>query len=370
MCSFMKPPRIELFDWLLSYASMARYNLAYSNVQGLTLEEYQRYTDFSVPLDFDFGINASAGAPELKKTLCSIYDCPTDAIVTTTGASEANFLVFSSLLGPGDEFLIEQPGYQPLWLTPEMLGARRINWSRDFQKRFRVDVEVLQGLITRKTKLVVLTNLHNPSGVLTERTSLERIATIAEEHGAYVLIDEIFLDGADIQQASSFGLPNVIVTSSTTKVYGIGGLHCGWIVAPKIIATQCQRLKAHSTGAASYFSEIMTAHLLQDARRDLIERFHRRSQTNLNYLEKWMNHHAEWFEWVRPDGGLLCFPKYTIDTPSVEFCLYLLRSQKLLVCPGSFFNQEGFIRISCGCDEIMFREALDRLENGLECLHI
>lgn len=368
MHSFMRPPRIELFDWLLSYASVARYNLAYSNAQGLTLEEYQRYTGFSVPLDFDLGINASVGAQELKGTLCSIYDCPADAIVTTTGASEANFLVFSSLLGPGDDFLIEQPGYQPMWLTPEMLGARRINWPRDFQKRFRVDVELLQELFTQNIKLIVLTNLHNPSGVLMGRTSLERIATIAEEHGTYVMIDEIFLDGADIPQDSAFGLPNVIVTSSTTKIYGIGGLHTGWIIAPKTVAAQCQKLKTHSTGAASYFSEVMTAHLLQEARRDLIKRFHKRSQKNLDYLNAWIGRHSEWFEWVRPDGGLLCFPKYSMDISSVEFSLHLLHSQKLLVCPGSFFNQEGFIRLSCGCHEIMFREALDHLEKGLECL--
>ena len=278
--------------------------------------------------------------------------------------------MFLSLLDPGDEFIIEQPGYQPLWLTPELLGARRINWSRNFQKRFRVDVELLKELFTQNTKLVVFTNLHNPSGVLTERTSIEAIATIAEEHGAYVLIDEIFLDGTDIPQSSAFGFPNVIVTSSTTKIYGIGGFHTGWIIAPKKVATLCQRLKSHSTGAASYFSEVMTAHLLQEARRDLIKRFQRRAQTNLEYLDKWIARHSEWFEWVRPDGGLLCFPKYTMDIPSVEFCLHLLNSQKLLVCPGSFFNQEGFIRLSCGCDGRIFQRALDCLVKGLEFLHI
>ena len=91
-------------------------------------------------------------------------------------AFSLNFLVFSSLLGPGDEFLIEQPGYQPLWLTPEMLGARRINLPREYHKKFRIDVELVQELFTQNAKLVVLTNLHNPSGVLTERTSLEQIA--------------------------------------------------------------------------------------------------------------------------------------------------------------------------------------------------
>jgi aspartate/methionine/tyrosine aminotransferase len=114
----------------------------------------------------------------------------------------------------------------------------------------------------------------------------------------------------------------------------------------------------------------MTAHLLQEARRELIKRFQRRAQTNLEYLDKWIARHSEWFEWVRPDGGLLCFPKYTMDIPSVEFCLHLLNSQKLLVFPGSFFNQEGFIRLSCGCDGRIFQRALDCLVKGLEFLHI
>ena len=166
-----------------------------------------------------------------------------------------------------------------------------------------------QSLITEKTKLVVLTNLHNPSGVLTKQQKIKTIAKIAEEHGAYVLVDEIFLDGSFTSQPSCFGIPNVIVTSSATKIYGLGGLHTGWIIAPQEIAVQCQKLKAHSTGAASYTSEIMTAHVLRNARVELIERFQKRAKTNFNLLKKWMNNHKEWFEWIEPDGGICVFPK-------------------------------------------------------------
>ena len=364
----MHAPRIDLFEWLLQNAPHATHNLAFSNIYGVTVEEYKALTHYSFPGNFNFGSNAQYGADELKRTLCSLYNCTSDNIVTTTGASEANFLVFSSLLNQGDEFIVEQPGYQPMWLTPEMVGARRIHWPRRFENKFSVDIETLNNLITEKTKLIVLTNLHNPSGVFTHHKVIKAIAEIAEDHDVYVLVDEIYLDGSFILQPSSFGLPNVIVTSSATKIYGLGGFHSGWIIAPREITMQCQKLKALSTGAASYPSEIMTAYILREARGDLIKRFQKRAKTNFELLKQWMHNHTEFFEWVEPDGGILCFPKYTMDIPSVDLCKYLFDSQKLLVNPGSYFNQEGFIRLSYGCDEFALQSALDALEAGLRNL--
>jgi aspartate/methionine/tyrosine aminotransferase len=364
----MQAPRIDLFEWLLQNAPHATHNMAFSNIHGLTIQEYKTLTDFSLPDSFELGSNAQYGAHELKETLCSKYSCTVRNIVTTTGASEANYLVFSSLLSKGDEFIIEQPGYQPMWLTPEMLGARRVPWPRTIEHRFSVQIETLESLITKKTKLVVLTNLHNPSGVLTNPATLKEIAKIAANHDIYILIDEIFLDGSFFPQSSSFGLPNVIVTSSATKIYGLGGLHTGWIIAPEEVALHCQRIKAHTTGAASYTSEIMTARILSVAQADLMKRFQKRAKTNLEYLKKWMNQHTEFFDWIEPDGGIVCFPRYTMKISSVDLCKYVFETQKILVNPGTYFNQDGFIRLSYGCELPLLQRALDALETGLRNL--
>jgi len=160
----------------------------------------------------------------------------------------------------------------------------------------------------------------------------------------------------------------VIVTSSATKIYGLGGLHTGWIIAPEEVALHCQRFKAHTTGAASYTSEIMTAHILSAARVELIKRFQKRSKTNLDYLNKWMNQHKEFFKWINPDGGIVCFPKYTMKISSVDLCKYLFEKQKILINPGAYFNQDGFIRLSFGCDLPLLQSALDALETGLRNL--
>lgn len=368
MFASMQVPRIDLFEWLLRKAPLATYNLAYSNIDGLTVQEYKKLVDFPLSDSFEMGSNALYGADELKKTLGEMYNCNNENIVTMTGASEANFLLFASLLSKDDEFIIEQPGYQPMWLTPEMFGARKISWQRTFENKFKVDIDAIRNLLTKKTKLVVLTNLHNPSGVLTEKATIRSIAEIASEYGAYVLVDEIFLDGSFTSQQSSFGIPNVIVTGSATKIYGLGGLHTGWIVASPEIATQCQKLKAHSTGAASYVSEILTARILRSARVDLIRRFHNRSRPNLVYLKKWMSQHNEFFGWVEPDGGIVCFPRYALPIRSVELCNFLFDTQKVLVNPGSYFNSEGFIRLSFGCDPLLFQQALDALEKAMNDL--
>jgi aspartate/methionine/tyrosine aminotransferase len=289
--------------------------------------------------------------------------------VTTTGASEANFLVFSSLLTNSDDFIVEQPGYQPLWRTPEVLGAQRITWPRPFEKKFQLDIDVLESLITNKTKLIVITNLHNPSGVLTDKKTIETIAEIAQQHHTYLLIDEIFLDGSFIRQPSSFGIPNVIITSSATKIYGRGGLHTGWLIAPKEIKERCQQMKAHTTAASSYLSELMTAKILSTANDDLIKRFQKKTKNNFLILKKWMNQHKDELQWVEPHGGIFCFPKYTLNISSVELCKHLLNKHKLLVNPGTHFNQEGHVRLSYGCDIFLLQKALDELENGLQNLH-
>jgi aspartate/methionine/tyrosine aminotransferase len=365
---YMEAPRIDLFEWLLKNAPHATYNLAFSNIYGVSVQEYKHLASSFFPDNFELGSNAQYGADELTQTLGSMYNCSRSNIVTTTGATEANFLLFSSLLEKGDEFIIEQPGYQPMWSTPEMLGARRINLPRTFEQRFRVQTELLENRITEKTRLLVLTNLHNPSGVYMDRATVTDIARIAADHGVYVLIDEIFLDGSFNPVSSSFGTPNVIVTGSATKIYGLGGLHTGWIIAPEEIAAHCQRRKAHTTGASSHTSEILTARILSAARDELIKRFQRRAKTNFGYLKKWMNQHAEFFEWVEPAGGIVCFPKYSMDITSLELCTYLLTTQKLLVNPGSYFNLEGFVRLSFGCSEELLQQALDALEKGLVSL--
>jgi aspartate/methionine/tyrosine aminotransferase len=365
MPRIVRAPRIPLFEWLTTNASKTKYPLAYSNITGVTYEEFLAFTGFTLPSSYDLGIDHPHGVHELTTALAGIYHCTPENIVTSSGGTEANYLLFSSLLSPGDEVIVEQPGYGPLWLTPQTLGARVVTWPRRFEERFAVNLVTLPSLITKKTKLIVLTNLHNPSGVLLPRQMLQRVADIAAMNHVFLLVDEIFLDGSPTPQPSAYGLPNTIVTSSMSKVYGLGGMRTGWIIAPEHVAYQCQSMKSHTTGASSGLSETLNAKALLTARQAVLDRFRVRTKENLDALKTWMTSNPDIMTWTEPFGGTICFPHYTIDTPSVRLCTEILESTGLLLAPGEYFNLDKHIRLGFGINPVLFQQGLEILQKEL-----
>ncbi len=359
-------PRIELFEWLRNNHERADYVLAFSKMKGVSKREYDELVDYDPGPELDLGRGDPNGANEFKQILTQMYGCGIDNIVTTSGGTQANFLVFLATLSKKDEFIIEQPGYQPMWLTPEMMEAKKVPWFRRFNDEFRLDVDALDALITDRTKLIVLTNPHNPTGVVADRElEIRRVAEIAQARGVYVLIDEIFLDGASVPQISAYGLPNVIVTSSMTKVYGLGGQRTGWIIAPLEIATECQHAKVHTNGSSSYVGEMMNAHALRNAREFLIQRFNKLSVSNFLVLSEWMEANQDILEWVEPHGGVMCFPRYRVNMSSIELCQKLLHDHGVMVNPGEYFNLDRHIRLGYVCSEDMLRSGLKALGKGL-----
>lgn len=362
-------PRIELFEWLQNNQQRAEFVLATSKMKGLSRLEYEELVGHGLEPDLDLGRGTQSGADEFKEALKNMYNCRSGNIVTTAGGTAANFLVFLSILDKDDEFIVEQPGYQPMWMTPEMLGARKVPWIRHFKNDFRLDVEALEDLITDRTKLIVLTNPHNPTGVVADRErEIKKVAEFAQAKGIYVLVDEIFLDGAFAPQISAYGLPNVIITSSMTKVYGLGGQRTGWIIASTEIASKCQYAKVHTTGSSSYIGEIMNAHALRKARKHLVQKFFDLSMTNYRVVSEWMAANQDIVEWAVPNSGIMCFPKYKVDMPSIELCHKLLDGHGVMVNPGEYFNLDGHIRLSYACSEEVLTNGLNALGKGLRKL--
>ena len=115
-------------------------------------------------------------------------------IATAPGTSGANFLVFVALLQGGGDVLVEQPGYDPLMGAAAVLGARVTRFERRFEDGYRLDPDAVRRAITPRTRLVVITNLHNPSGVLASDEDLDEVGRIADGVGAKVLVDEVYLD--------------------------------------------------------------------------------------------------------------------------------------------------------------------------------
>ncbi len=359
----MQIPDIPLFNWLIEYLPKTKIDLANSSITSVKLSDLLNITGFEIPDDLDLGKNDPFGALELREVLAKNYRCKPDNVVTTTGGSEANFITFLALLEPDDEVIVEKPGYSPLWLVPQMLGGRIIPWERRFEDNFALDLESLKDKISRRTKLIVITNLHNPSGIQTDQKTINAIADLAAENNAFLFVDEMFLDAANEPQISAVGHEAVIVTASVSKIYGIGGLRTGWIIAQEDIIKKCLSAKWQASVASPYFSEIVVSAALSKAQNKLIDRHKSIAQQNFPIVKAWIEKHENLVDWVPPEGGILCFPKFHAypKVDSESFGKQLINEKGVLISPGKFFDLDGHFRLT-------FMNTKDELQTGLESI--
>src|SRR5205823_2479380 len=135
----------------------------------------------------------------------------------------ANHLAMAAIIEPGDEVLIEHPAYGPILDVAHYLEAKVKRFRRAEENGWAIDLDEVRRRVTPKTRLIVITNLHNPTSVLTPEPVLREIGELAQSVGALVLVDEVYLDAVyENTPRTSFHLgPEFVVTSSLTKVYGV-----------------------------------------------------------------------------------------------------------------------------------------------------
>src|SRR6266576_3473031 len=203
------------------------------------------------------GDNAYGYRPLVKAIAAHRHVAPENVVTISGGTSMANHLAMAALLEHGNEVLIEQPTYDPLLAIAEYLGAKIKRFPRRFEDDFEIDIVELEKQITRRTRVIALTNLHNPSSELVEEATLRKIGELARDVGARVLVDEVYLEAMfenSPPSAVSLG-PEFVVTSSLTKGYGLSGLRCGWILAEPDLAARLRRLDDIFAASAPYLME-------------------------------------------------------------------------------------------------------------------
>jgi aspartate/methionine/tyrosine aminotransferase len=212
----------------------------------LTGSEVPHFRMDSLPwtiADLDLDGASHPRYPPLREAIANRYGVSTDQVVAADGTSMANFLAMATLISPGDEVLIEHPTYEPLLGAAGFCGGEIKRFERKPADAFRLDVAAIEAMLSPRTRLIVITNLHNPSGALAQETELRALADLAARVGARVLIDEVYLDAAVPPRRSAVHLrPEFVITNSLTKVYGLSGLRCGWILAEPELAERMWRL--------------------------------------------------------------------------------------------------------------------------------
>ncbi len=204
----------------------ARYNLASSGIADQTLADLgASMADLTLN-----GPNAYGHKPLIAAIAARFGIDPACVVAPGGGCSFANHLALATLVSPDDEVLVEDPTYELLVSTLGYFQARVRRFPRRPEARWRLDPAAVAAALTPRTRVVVLTNLHNPSSALAEESAIAAIAEAAALVGARVLVDEVYLEltfGAGEARTAFAEGGNVIVTSSLTKAYGLSGLRCG-----------------------------------------------------------------------------------------------------------------------------------------------
>jgi hypothetical protein len=342
--------------------SQARFNLASSGLVNYPLR--------GLPLkleDLELSGPSYYGYEPLQEALARKNKVPAACVVAAAGTSMANHLAMAALVRPGDEVLIEHPTYELLIATAGYLGAQVKSFSRRAEEGFRLDPEEIERRMTGRTRLIVLTNLHNPTSVLAPEDSLRRVGEIARRKGAHVLVDEVYLDALfERAPRSAFHLgEEFLATSSLTKVYGLSGLRCGWILANEELALRLWRLNdlfgvipAH---AAERLSVLALAHLdrIADWSRQLLE-------TNRALLNSFFGSRAD-ISCKEHEQGTVAFPRWN-QGDSDGLCALLAQKYETSVVPGRFFGMSEHFRIGIGCETATLEGGLERLGRALDGL--
>jgi aspartate/methionine/tyrosine aminotransferase len=310
------------------------------------------------------------GYPPLVEAIAMRYGVAPDQVSVATGASGANFLACGALLKPGDEVVVERPVYDPLLAVPRFLGARIVRFDRVMGDGFHVNPERLAAVVTPRTRLIMLTNLHNPTGALASRESLVAVGEVADRVGARVLVDEVYLEsvsGPELRPAASIS-PTFISTSSLTKGYGLSGLRAGWALAAPDVAERMRRVRDVVDGVGSFPSEMLALIAFENLPA-LRERARRILEPNFRVLVEFMGSRPE-LEWVPPSGGSVAFPRLRGVEDTWSFARHLREAYGTGVVPGRFFEAPEHFRVALGGGRTTLVEGLRCLGEALEAFDL
>ncbi len=325
----MNLPPFEYMTWAKTVPGRHSLNLAVSGVRPLASEEFP-FDPAEVSL---YGPDPY-GLAGLVEAIARAYDVEPDWVLPVPGTSMANFVVAAASLSPGDEALVETPAYPILALLPGVFGAN----VRRFERGTRPP-------LGPRTRLVVVTHLHNPTGLPLPEAEYQALAAM---DGPTVLVDEVYRDflGPAAGPVAPRRALHLVSTGSLTKAYGLPGLRLGWILArPDRIARM--RVVVDYLNVIDSFPA-MSLGVVAFRRLDALwRRGHDLCEGGRRILRQWLSGQRG-IEHVWPPAGTIVFLRFPFETdPLVE---RLRAEEDAVVVPGRFFGDPHGIRIGIATD--------------------
>lgn len=331
-------------------------------LQGLVSEA------FAEPVTARYTSAFIGGNPYTVAALARRYDVAREQIVCTTGATEGLHTVYRALLNRGDHVLVETPRFE-LFDSLALANHLNVDHFPRVAPRFELDLEALEAALTPKTRMVVISDLHNPSSHPLPDDQLDALARLAEAHQFWVVVDEVYRDygpRADRQSIGAKRSERFITISSLTKIYGLSTLRCGWIIASGEALETLRHDNDHFSFGVSKLGHAMAALVLEnsdqfdgyvrdlsDAARPVMER----------HLRHWRQ--AGWVEGELPEHGCVAFLRLNDIEDTHAFSDWLMDYNNVIVAPGELFGQAGHVRLGYVQDPDQLEDALTRFGEGL-----
>lgn len=364
----MKLTPFQMERWQSTYENQVDLNLSESGVHPLTVGELLNLGDGAPDLgSVGLGYGHTNGSEALRASIADLYPGASErSVVVTVGGAEANFVSFWQQAVPGGAAAVLLPTYQQVTGLIQSFDGQIFPCHLREEHGWKPDLDELSDALERGASFISLTNPNNPSGAILSEQEMDRIVSLADRHGAWILSDEVY-QGAEIDGKTTPSFwgryDRVLITNSLSKAYGLPGLRLGWVLGPEKVVEELLGRKDYTTIGPSVLSDTLGTHALSSSvRPKILLRTRSILQKNLAVLEDWLASQNGMFEWTRPQAGAMCMTRYHAPIKSLELADRLRTKHSLLIVPGAHYDIEHTLRIGFGIDDLS--QALQRLGEG------
>jgi len=362
----------DLERWQSTWENRVRYNLSESGVHPLSVRELLALAQAAADplLDVRLGYSQSNGTDALRERIAALYPGATpDQVLVTNGSAEANYVAALRVIEPGDQVAMLLPNYLQLWGHVQNLGAQVRPFRLHEERSWAPDPAEIRSAIAPGTKLVVVTNPHNPTGHVLADAMRRAIIDRTAEVGAWLLADEVYMGAErDGNTTASFwgSYDRLLCVAGLSKAYGLPGLRIGWLVGPAPIVADAWARHDYTTIGPSGASDHLATLALQPAVRErLLARTRAILRENYPVLEQWLKTFGPSFSWVPPQAGAICWVRCRSRVDGETLVERVRAGQSVLLVPGEHFGMPGYLRFGFGNELPELRAALETTATGL-----
>src|SRR6185437_1409120 len=349
------------------------YNLADSSVKCANVSDLLSGEDATAVTHLPLYYPEVNGTGLLRERIAALYtSAAASNVLVTVGAAQANLVVASTLLDPGDDVIVISPGYRQIWGLARNAGCRVHEVHLRPENNWQLDLDELESTVSPRTKLISVVNPNNPTGRVLSTREMESIVSICAKCGAWLHADEVYR-GTELslpETRSFWGMyDRVICVNSLSKAYGLAGLRIGWAVASPQMIEELWRRHEYSVIAASGPSMALAEIALRpDKRQMLLDRQKQLSRECHRILRDWVRTQNGLFSVGEAIATSIAFVRCHLEIGSVALADFIREKASVLVAPGAYLGTEHHLRITVGYEPAKVEGALSRISSAIATL--